>query len=149
VFVSVTPIFPAERVSSFTFPILSGSSLSPAGSLGVLKTGGDVEFLQLHSRAQIFLHESWLDFGARLDTREVELQPSPPLGGKLGRIATFDLQVGTTVADARARTIAISGTRLILQPHIAQAFNEAFAEGKGLFLPGELVGAVSFVAQAQ
>jgi hypothetical protein len=150
VFVTVTPIFPAERSgSALTLPIIGGGTLAPTGALGTLKTGGDIEFLQLHSSAQVFMHEFWMDFGARTDSSEIDLRPSPPFQGKLGRIPTFGLQPGTVTTDPAQRTITMVGNLLILPPDIAYSLNEAFAEGDDLFMGGETVGSVDFTAHGQ
>jgi len=148
-FVSVNPIFPAERRDGpFTFPLIGGGTLSPVGSSGVVKTGGDLEFLQLHSNAQIFMHESWLDFAAHSKSDEVDIEPSPPFGGKLNRVPVFDLVVGPVSAIASRRTIAASA-QLLMRPETAKAFNDAFAEGKEPFEAGEVVASISFTAYAQ
>lgn len=148
-FVSVNPIFPAERHDlAFTFPLIGGGTMSPTASSGVVKTGGDLEFLQLHSNAQIFMHETWLDFSARLKSDEVDLEPSPPFGGKLSRIPVFDLVAGAVSAASSRRTITVSA-QLVMRPETAKAFNDAFAEGKEPFAAGEVVASVSFTAHAQ
>jgi hypothetical protein len=149
-FVSVTPIFPAERGAlGLSMPLLPGSTLAPDATLGILKLGGDLEFLQLHSGAQVFVHELWGDFGSRIGTTEVDLRPSPPFRGKLGRVPTFGLHPGATAADPAARTITVTGTALVLQPETAQMLNEAFAEQSQVFAAGETVGRLSFAAQGQ
>jgi hypothetical protein len=75
-FVSLNPIFPAEHVgSTFTFPIVIGGAIAPDASQGTLRTGGDVELLQLGG-GQVFWHELWLDLGAKVDSAEANLPPS-------------------------------------------------------------------------
>jgi hypothetical protein len=148
-FVSVNPIFPAEHVgATFTFPIILGGQLAPNGSEGTLRTGGSVEFLQLGA-GQVFWHEFWLDIGAKSDTAEVDVEPTPAFPGKLGRIGVLDLGATTVSSDPTARTIAISGAPLTLQGQTAKTFDEAFAPGKEPFKAGEAVGALSFTAQGQ
>jgi hypothetical protein len=148
-FVSINPIFPAEHlVSGFTFPIIAGSQIAPDASQGTLRTGGAIEFLQLHA-GQVFWHEPWLDLGARSDTAEVDVEPTPTFPGKLGRVGILDLGAATVASEPKARTISVSGASLALQGAAAKALNEAFAGGKEDFKAGESVGAVSFVAQGQ
>lgn len=148
-FVSVNPIFPAEHVGgSFSFPIISGGAISPEASLGTLRTGGDVEFLQLGG-GQVFWHEPWLDLAAHSDSAEATVQPSPPYPGKLGRVPLLDLGPGTAAAEPSARAIALSGAPLTLQASTAAAFNQAFAQGKAVFGAGEAVGVLGFGAQGQ
>ncbi len=150
-FVSLNPISPAERLGrgNFTFPILAGGALAPDGSEGTLRTGGDVEMLQLGS-GQVFWHEFWLDLGARSDTAEVDVEPTPAFPGKLGRVGVLDLGAAAFAADPAARTIAVAGAPLSLQAGAAASLNEAFAQGKPpAFAAGETVGSLTFTAQAQ
>ena len=148
-FVSLNPIFPAEHQgATFTFPIALGGLLSPVGTEGTLRTGGEVELLQLGAR-QVFWKEPWLDLGAKVDSAEVDVDPTPAFPGKLGRIGIFDLSGGAFASDPKARTISLSGGSLLLEAQTAKTLNEVFDEGKGLFNAGELAGTVSFSAQAQ
>ncbi len=147
--VAVNPIFPAEHVGpSFSFPIIAGSEIAPNAAAGTLRTGGELEFLQLGG-GQVFWREPWLDLVARVESAEGEVQPSPPYAGKQGRAGVLDLGVGAVGADPRARTVALSGAPLTLQAGAAAAFNQAFAQGRAVFAAGELLGAVSFVAAGQ
>ncbi len=148
-FVSLNPIFPAEHVGpTFTFPIAAGSQLAPDGSEGTLRTGGTVEMLQLHA-GQVFWNELWLDMATKVDSAEVDIEPTPAFPGKLGRVGILDLGSASVTSDPKARTISLSGAPLTLQAQAAAQLNEAFAEGKGDFGAGETVGALSFVAQGQ
>jgi hypothetical protein len=148
-FVSVNPIFPAEHVgTTFTFPVIPGGAISPAGTEGTLRTGGSLEFLQLGA-GQVFQHEFWLDLAAHIDTAEVDIEPIPAFPGKLGRLGAYEIGSYLAVSDPKARTISVSGAPLTLTAATAQSFNEAFAEGKAAFAAGEALGAVSFVAQGQ
>jgi hypothetical protein len=148
-FVSLNPIFPAEHVgSTFSFPIVKGGALAPDASQGTLRTGGDVELLQLGG-GQIFWHEPWLDLGAHAGSAEANIQPSPPYGGKLGRISLFDALGGSVSSDRAARTISVSNLPLTLQASTAKALNEAFDEGKEAFRAGEAVGTMGFSAVGQ
>jgi hypothetical protein len=147
-FVSVNPIFPAEHSGpTFTFPIGVGSSIAPDGSAGTLRSGGAVELLQLGA-GQVFWRELWLDLGARSDSAEVDVEPTPAFPGKLGRIGAFDLGLVSVAADPAARTVSVGGA-LTLQAQTAKTLSEAFAAGKEAFRAGEAVGALSFAAQAQ
>ncbi len=148
-FVSLNPIFPAEHVGpTFTFPIIGGSQLAPDGSEGTLRTGGQVEMLQLHA-GQVFWNELWLDMATRVDSAEVEILPIPAFPGKLGRIGVLDLGVASIASAPQARTISVQGAPLTLQAQAASQLNEAFAEGKGDFSAGETVGTLSFTAVGQ
>jgi hypothetical protein len=146
-FVSINPIFPAEHPGPFTFPIVLNGQLAPDGSQGTLRTGGALEFLQLGA-GQVFQNELWLDMGARSDSAEVDVEPTPAFPGKLGRIGAYDLGAAQIVSDPATRTISVSGP-LTLTDSTAKTFNEAFAEGKPAFSAGEALGTLSFAALAQ
>jgi hypothetical protein len=148
-FVSINPIFPAEHVgSTFTLPILGGGALAPNGSEGELRTGGEIEFLQLGA-GQVFWHEQWLEVAEGLDTAEADVEPTPAFPGKLGRIGVLGAAPFQLSADPARRTISGSGIQLSLTAQSAQTFNEAFAEGKADFAAGEPVGTLGFTAQGQ
>jgi hypothetical protein len=151
-FVAVNPIFPAEHIGSlFTLPIFGGA-ISADASLGTLETSGSLEFLQLGG-GQVFWAEDWLDLAARTAGPEVNVQPSPPYPGKLGRVPVASFAFSApALADARARTVTVSGAALALAPATAATFNEVFAkpQGKdGVFVAGEALGSISFTAQGQ
>jgi hypothetical protein len=151
-FVSLNPIAPAELAPGplFTLPMITEGALAPDASTGTLRTGGAIELLQLHA-GQIFLRELWFDFGAARVLAEVDIEPTPAYPGNLHQIAILDLDTGpaSIVSDPKARTIAVSGARLTLEAATANAFNQAFAEGKEAFKAGEAAGTISFTAQAQ
>ena len=148
-FVSLNPIFPAEHVGgTFTFPISLGGQIAPSGSEGTVRTAGEVELLQLGA-GQVFWKELWMDMGAKVDSAEVDVEPTPAFPGKLGRIGVFDLSGGAISSDSNARTVTLSGGPLALEAQTAKTLNEAFDEGKELFKAGEAAGSLSFTAQAQ
>lgn len=151
-FVAVNPIFPAEHIGAqFTLPIFGGT-VAPDASQGTIETSGSLEFLQLGG-GQVFWAEDWLDLAAKTAGPEVNVQPSPPFPGKLGRtpVATFAF-AAPALADAKARTVTVNGAALALGAPTAATFNELFAkpQGKdGVFVAGEALGTISFVAQGQ
>jgi hypothetical protein len=149
-FISLNPISPAQRTPgpSFSFPIIAGGRLSPDALAGTLHSAGALEFLQLGS-GQVFWTEPWFDLDLHQTLAEVDLEPAPTYPGKLGQVPVLDLGPGATSADPSARTIALGGVPLTLPAAVAAYFNQAFAEGKPDFLPGELFGSLSFTAQAQ
>jgi len=99
---------------------------------------------------QIFWHEFWVDLGARVAAAEVNVQPSPPYPGKLGRVGVFDLAAGGSVSsNPKARTVAVTGAPLVLEAQTAKSLDEAFAAGKEVFKAGEALGALTFTAQGQ
>jgi hypothetical protein len=149
-FVSLNPIAPAELQPGplLRFPIALGGQIAPDASEGTLRLGGAIELLQLGA-GQIFHKEYWLDLGAKSDSAEVDVEPTPAFPGKLGRIGAFDIGAGSVSSDPKARTIALSGAPLTLTAGTAQQFNEAFAEGKAVFAAGEVFGSVGFGAVGQ
>ncbi len=148
-FVSLNPIFPAEHVGgTFSFPIAVGGQIAPDGTEGTLRSGGAVELLQLGA-GQVFWKELWLDLGAKVDSAEVDVEPTPAFPGKLGRIGVFDLAGGALSSDPKSRTVTLSGGPLVLEAQTAKTLNDAFDEGKELFKAGEVAGTLGFTAQAQ
>jgi hypothetical protein len=148
-FVSLNPIFPAEHLgATFTFPIATGGTIAPDGSAGTLRSEGAVELLQL-AGGQVFWHELWLDLGAKSDSAEVDIEPTPAFPGKLGRVGVFDLGAIAISPDPTARSVSIAGAQLTLQAQSAASLNQAFAGGEEAFKAGEAVGTLSFAAQGQ
>jgi hypothetical protein len=151
-FVAINPIFPAEHPGPFTLPIFTGT-ISTSASEGTVQTLGSIELVQIGG-GQVFLREAWAELSAGVYSPELELTPSPPYAGKLGRspVGTLSLAGAAVSADPAARTIGVSNATVSLGANLAAAFNEAFAKpiGKGeVFHVGEALGSVSFVAQAQ
>jgi len=148
-FVSINPIFPAEHQgSTFTLPIIGGGRLAPDGSEGELRTGGELEFLQLGA-GQVFWHEQWLDLALSGDSAEVDVEPTPTFPGKLGRIGVLDAASFSVSADPSQRTISATNVQLTLTAQTAKTFNDAFATSKEDFQAGELLGALSFGAPGE
>jgi hypothetical protein len=149
-FVAVNPIFPAEHPRPFTLQTFGGV-IAPDGSQGTIETLGALEFLQLGG-GQVFWKEATLDLSAKALAAEVEVLPSPPYVGKAGRVGVAAMGAGSVVADPRARTVTVNGTGLSLDAGTAALFNEVFARPQGkdaVFVAGEAVGSVSFVAVGQ
>jgi hypothetical protein len=149
-FVSLNPVFPAEHVgSTFSLPIALRGSLSPQGAEGALRTAGAIEMLQLGG-GQLFWQEQWLDLGARSDSAEADLEPTPSFPGKLGRVGILNLSGGAFSADPKARTLSLGGAQLTLSPEGAAELNQAFGQGEAPpFGAGEAAGTLSFAAQGQ
>lgn len=148
-FVSLNPIFPAEHMgATFTLPIIAAGALAPDASAGTLRTGGEIEFLQL-GHGQVFWHELWFDLDLHSALAEVDVEPTPAFPGKLGQVPALALGGGAAASEPAARTIALSGAALSMPQSTADVFNSAFAEGKDDFKAGELLGAISFVAEGQ
>jgi hypothetical protein len=147
--VSLNPVFPAEHEgATFSFPIIRGGAISPDASQGTLRTGGEVELLQLGG-GQVLWHEPWLDLGARQLTVEPNVLPSPPFAGKGLRTPIASLGQGAVSADPAKRTISLQGAPLTLEAQAAKTLNEALDQGKEAFKAGEGLGVVGFTAQGQ
>lgn len=145
-FVAVNPVFPAERPGPFTFPI-TGGEIAPDGAAGTVRLAGSLELLQLGG-GQVFWADPYLDLGSGALSAEADLEPSPRLPGKLGRVKLFDLGTGSVVSDPGARTVQLAGMPLTLEAETARYLNEAFAPKAAMFAVGEPVGTVGFTAQA-
>lgn len=151
-FVAINPIFPAEHPGPFTLPIFTGT-ISPNASEGTIQTLGSIELVQIGG-GQVFLREAWAELSAGAYSPELELDPSPPYPGKLGRapVGALRLAGASVSSDPAARTIGVTNATVSMDANLAAAFNEAFAKplGKGsVFAAGEPLGTVSFTAQAQ
>lgn len=148
-FVSLNPISPAELSAGpvFSLPILAGGAVAPDGLQGTLRTGGAIEFLQQGSGGQIFEQELWLDLATRAASAEMEVRPLGP--GKLGRVEVLAMGEASVSSDPGARTISVSGAPLALNTLTADTLDQAFAENKDVFVPGEVFGTLSFTAQGQ
>lgn len=148
-FVAVNPVFPAEHLGAeFTLPIIAKGALAPDASVGVLRTGGEMEFLKLGG-GQVFWREPWFDLGAAATLAEVDAEPTPAFPGKLGQVPILAQGAGAVSSDPGARTIGLSGVPLSLDGSMAALFNQAFADGGEEFQAGEPVGVLSFTAKGQ
>lgn len=149
-FVSLNPISPAELSAGplLHLPIAGGGQLAPDGSEGTLRTAGAIELLQLGA-GQVFWKELWMDMGAKADSAEVDIEPTPAFPGKLGRIGIFDLTGGAIASDPKARSVTLAGGPLVLEAQTAKTLNDAFNQGKELFKAGEAAGTLSFTALVQ
>jgi hypothetical protein len=148
-FVAINPVFPAEHPGPFTLPIFTGQ-VSLSASEGTVQTLGSIELVQIGG-GQVFLREAWVELSSGAYSPELELTPSPPYAGKLGRspVGALSLAGAAVSADPAARTIGVTGATISLGANLAAAFNDAFAKpiGKGsVFVAGEALGSVSFTA---
>jgi hypothetical protein len=151
-FVAINPIFAAEHPGPFTLPIFTGT-ISPTATEGTIQTLGSIELIQ-QGGGQVFLREAWVELTAGAYTVELELTPSPPYGGKQGRVpvGTLSLAGAAVSADPSARTVGVANAGVTMSANLAAAFNDAFAKPQGktdVFHAGEPLGSISFTAQAQ
>ncbi len=156
----ISAIAPATKPTpvSFEFPI-SGGALAPDATAGTVETAGGVQILK---QAEPFsptmkLEKIAIDFSAKTATVEIEIGPTPPFAGAVGRssIADLFLQGATVVADPITRTIAISGAEARLQAVAASTLNAVFNQPapepppSSNFVIGDSFGKFSMTVQAQ
>jgi len=151
-FVAVNPVFAAEHPGPFTLPLFTGT-ISPTASEGTVQTLGSLEFIQ-QGGGQVFLREAWVELSTGAYSVELELSPSPPYGGKQGRVSvgTLSLAGAALSAEPIARTVGVANASISMGANLAAAFNDAFAKPQGksdVFHAGEALGSISFTAQAQ
>jgi hypothetical protein len=150
-FVAVNPVFPAEHAgAAFTLPIFGGD-MSLDAAAGKVTTLGSVEFIQLAER-QVFWNEPGLDLSGHVLNSALDVEPSPPFRGKVesAPIGPTAL-VSPTVPSPTARTVTVKQS-LSMDAGTAANFEEAFAkpQGKaGVFVAGETIGTLDFVASGQ
>ena len=147
-FVSLNPTAPAERAPGpvFGLPIGPEGTIAPDAAMGLTKTAGALEFLQLGS-GQVFWQELWLDLSTRQVLAAVDVEPSPTLPGNVGRVPVAVLGIGAVSSDPENRTVTLSGTPLGLSPESAAYFNQAFNTSE--FAPGEPLGSLGLTAETQ
>ena len=152
-FVAINPVFPAEHPDAgFTLPIFTGT-ISPTATEGTIQTLGSIELVQIGG-GQVFLREAWAELSAAAYSVELELAPSPPYAGKVGRtpVGALSLAGAAVTSDPAARTIGVTNAAVTMGANLAAAFNDAFAKPIGkadVFAAGEPLGTISFTAQAQ
>jgi hypothetical protein len=156
--IGTTP--PPVVAGLYNFPI-SGGTISPAGTAGVVLSAGGLKLNQTLAPTvvtNITLGAFNVDLAGKTATTEVlaESSASPKLNlGNLGRSSIADLAVTGVLADATARTVAITATAT-LQPVSAQVLNGFVEVYEGAtkkpaehLAAGEVLGTFSFTAQTQ
>jgi len=133
---------------SFVFPI-SGGTIGLTANAGTLNTSGGLAIAPAAKLKTEFNNLS-ADFGTKVITAEVNITPSPPGPGNLGRtsIADIDLTGATVSSDASARTVSVANMTVKLQAVAAATLNEVYPGGVN-FVAGDSLGTVSFTAQTQ
>jgi hypothetical protein len=138
--VDLKTIAPAQAngLTAFTFPI-TGGTVSPLGTGGVVQSGGGLELEQKlftgepgkeFLETKITLSNFYVDLAAKTISVEVSAvsNASEELNlGNLQRSSIADLTVGGVVADSAARTVTIQNASGKLQPISAKVLN-AFVE---------------------
>lgn len=156
----IAPIAPASSKTpgAFEFPI-AGGTLSPLADQGTVRTGGGI---QIEKKAEPFspqmkLLEIQVDFAAKTATVQLEIGPTPPFPGTVGRssIADVVLPKGSVSADPAKRTITVKGAEARLQAVAAATLNDVFNQPAPTpppasnFVVGDPLGTFSLTAQAR
>lgn len=168
--IAPTSIVSAGPPPTVAFPI-SGGTLSPTASSGILQTTGGLELVQSLEGAPppgtkgittLKMANIWVDLGAKTATVEVSItNPKTAAAnlGTLGRssIADISLAGATIVSDPATHTISVQNASATLQAVTAETLNsvfikpieEATATPQEKFAAGDPLGVFSFTAQTQ
>lgn len=127
---------------AYLFPV-TGGSIAPNASAGIVETGGGLKLVQDWGEAgktTMTLNAIWVDLNSKTATVEVSvestLSPAANLGA-LGRssIATVDLTGATVSSDAAAHTVTVANASAALQAVTAETLNALFYEPAKAFEP--------------
>ncbi len=171
--VKLAPVAPTKVVSlspvTVLFPI-SGGTIGPSATTGVLQTAGGLQLTQNLEAAgpngkgetTLVMGNIWVDLGAKTASVEVTItNPKTPEAnlGNLGRasIADINLTGATIVSDPATRTISVQGASATLQAVTAETLNSVFItpiekatmEPQTKFAGGDPLGVFSFTAQTE
>lgn len=156
----ITAIAPATKptATTFSFPI-SGGTLAPDASAGAVNTTGGVQIVKKAKNYSptVTLKNITVDLREKTATVELELLPTPPFPGAVGRssIVTVALAPNGVIANPTARTISITGATAALQSTAASTLNSVFNQPApepppaSNFVVGDPLGTFSMTVQAQ
>lgn len=152
------------------FPI-SGGTIAPNASSGIVQTTGGVKLVQepeefaipIPGKTTMTLNAIWVDLGAKTATVEVGVESTISSKLNLGKperfsIANLNLTGATIKSDPSAHTVTVENAVATLQGVTAETLNQVFgapwdAEGVELphpkFAEGDGLGTFSFTAQTQ
>lgn len=154
---------------TLAFPI-SGGTISPAATSGVLQTSGGLQLIQSLEAAPppgtrgvttLTMGNIWVDLAAKTATVEVTIEnPKTPAAnlGNLGRSSIADIQLtgATITADPVTHTVSVQNATATLQAVTAETLNAVFineiekvAGPQEKFAGGDPLGIFSFTAQTQ
>jgi len=151
---------------AYAFPI-SGGSLAPDASAGIVQTSGGLRLKQVFVPGEVettmTLSNIWIDFGAKTATVEVTVESKgidPKLNlGPLGRssIANISLVGASVTSNTTTRTIAVLNASASLQAVTAETLNSVFVKpyeaitktSAEKFVEGDPLGSFSLTAQTQ
>ena len=168
--VKLAPVEPTKVVSlspvTAVFPI-SGGTVGPAATTGVLQTAGGLQLTQNleavgKGETTLTMANIWVDLGAKTASVEVTItNPKTPEAnlGNLGRasIADINLTGATIVSDPATRTVSVQNASATLQAVTAETLNSVFitpiekatGQPQTKFAGGDPLGIFSFTAQTE
>jgi hypothetical protein len=171
--VKLAPVEPTKVVSlapvTALFPI-SGGTVGPSATTGVLQTAGGLKLTQnlegapppgTKGETTLVMGNIWVDLGAKTASVEVTItNPKTPEAnlGNLGRasIADINLTGATIVSDPTTRTISVQNASATLQAVTAETLNSVFITPiekvvgpQEKFAGGDPLGVFSFTAQTE
>lgn len=160
---------PAPTKPTYGFPV-TGGTISPTATAGVVQTGGGLQLVQDFGPtavSKISLNAIWVDLSAKTATVEIvaesNVETSPGKKaldlGNLGRssIADVNLTGATITSDPANHTVTVTNATATLQPVTAEVLNGFVSiyegatkdTGKEKFAGGDPLGTFSFTAQTQ
>jgi hypothetical protein len=168
--VAPTTVISPGPPPTLAFPI-SGGTLSPTATAGILQTAGGLQLVQdlegapppgTRGVTTLTMGNIWVDMAAKTATVEVTIEnPKTPEAnlGNLGRSSIADIQLtgATIISDPVSRVISVQNATATLQPVTAETLNSVFitpiekATGapQEKFAAGDPLGVFSFTAQTQ
>lgn len=154
---------------AFSFPV-SGGSIAPDASKGILQTNGGLQLVQDwgkfgKGKTTMTLNAIWVDLGTHVATVEVTVESTLSEKanlGPLGRSSIADISMtGATVnSNTTSLTVTVENASAALQAVTAETLNSLFYEAAVTFEPftgvpaqkfaaGDPLGTFTFTAQTQ
>jgi hypothetical protein len=169
--VNLAPVAPTSVVAAgppptVAFPI-SGGTMGPTGTSGVLQTAGGLTLTQNldypgveKGVTTLTLGNIWVDLGAKTASVEVVItNPKTPEAnlGNLGRASIADIVVAGVVVDPATHTVSVQNASATLQAVTAETLNTVFIKGLEKtfgpddvqFAAGDPLGSFSFTATTE
>lgn len=168
--IAPTSVLSAGPPPTLGFPI-SGGTMSPTASSGILQTSGGLELVQSLEGAPppgtrgvttLTMGNIWVDLGAKTATVEVSItNPKTAAAnlGNLGRSSIADIQLtaATIASDPTTHVVSVQNATATLQAVTAETLNSVFIkpieEATGTaqekFAAGDPLGVFSFAVQTQ
>lgn len=169
--VNLAPVAPTSIVAAgppptVAFPI-SGGTIGPAGTAGVVQTAGGLTLTQNldypgveKGVTTLTMGNIWVDLGAKTASVEVIItNPKTPEAnlGNLGRASIADIVVGGVTVDPATHTVSVTSATGTLQAVTAETLNQVFVKpleksfgpDDVQFAAGDPLGTFSFTATTE